>query len=317
MISVQRMVPEKWRDWDQFAGRSTQGSLYHQTGWLTAAGRLCEAEPAVWAIFKGSELIGGCAFLESTIGKQGIVGSCCQYNGLLFADAKSSKPYKKEQLLRQAGQTLTSVLREEYTTVSLSNMPCQLDIRPFSQVGWRVEVGYTYCWYTGSMRQLQKRCHNDIQRQLRNASQYSVKSRCCHDWEEVFRLWELSFSRKGLKVRLDRARIGEWYDYLANQGLVETYLAELRGEAVAGVTILKDKRSLYLWFNGLHPEYRNLGGHTLLLWEIMDKYSNNYSVFDLCGGDVPEVAAYKASLGATLTSHFRLTLANVAEAETS
>ncbi len=308
MYSVRRLKRDEWARWDRFVASAPNGTLYHTSYWLEQAGRLCGTTPAIWGIYKGSTLVGGCVFQEEAGDTpSGILGPCCQYNGFIMDNHRTIKPYRHERALHGAVSALTRELARKYRSVTLVNTPYLRDVRPFLWSGWDVRPCYTYVWETGEPEDLLPSMHNDARRQIRLA-EGKVKVEKCHGWQEVLRLWRLSFHRKGLKVRLEEEDLGRCYGALARRDMVETFLARSDAGYVAGLTILKHKEGIYLWFNGLDPAYRSSGSHTFLLWHVMNLYRTSTPFLDLCGGDIPEVAAYKAALGAALTPHYSCTL---------
>lgn len=306
MISTIRLQEQQWPLWDRFTETAQGGTLQHQTWWLRLAGASCHRLPAIWGVFKGDALIGGCALLENELSSSAGGGPCCQYQGLAFAGSRSSKAYRSEQNALRTGDALAGALSKAYQSVTFTNHPEIRDVRPFLWAGWKAEICYDYLWDILEGSTLQTLMHHDVRRQLKAAQDAKIVVHIGNEWETVFHLWRLSFDHKGLHLLLDPRTIGRWYEALAEKEMASTYLAFLHGSAVAGLTIVKWKRSLYLWFNGIDPAYRKSGAHTLLMWQVMMDHVESHKVFDLCGGDVPGVAAYKASLGARLVPHYRL-----------
>ncbi len=306
---VRKLGKDAWDRWDAFVKTAPHGTLYHTSHWLEQAGRLGGTSPAIWAVYKGSALIGGCVFQEETDGERpaGVLGPCTQYNGLLVNHLNTMKPYRHERALNGIVAALTREFIKHYRSVTVVNSHHVRDIRPFLWSGWKVSPRYTYVWNTGSPQKLLTPMHGDARRQIRIA-QGKIEIKRSVRCSEVLRLWRLSFKKKGLKVRLKDEDLERCFGALAIEGMAEAYLAVSDAVPVAGLTILKYKEEIYLWFNGLDPRHRSSGGHTYLLWHVMNRHRNDSRHMDLCGGDIPEVAMYKASLGAVLTSHFQCIL---------
>ncbi|MFC1821064.1 GNAT family N-acetyltransferase [Thermodesulfobacteriota bacterium] len=306
MILTRRIEEAEWPAWDSFVENAQGGTIQHQTFWLRLAGKTCHCNPIVWGVFKGRELIGGCALLEDASASSAKVAPCTQYNGLVFADSKSTKAYRQEKTALVVEEALAKELENYYRSVVMTNHPFIRDVRPFIWAGWNVDICYDYFWDMSDPDTIQQSMHHDVRRQLKIAESNGLQVRISHEWEKVFDLWKLSFGHKGLRLRLDPGMIGYWYEEMAKKNMAMTYLAETGGRAVAGLTVVKGKKTLYLWFNGLNSEYRKLGANTLLMWKAMLDHRYTHKLFDLCGGDVAGVAAYKSSLGAHLVPHYRV-----------
>jgi hypothetical protein len=306
MIHIRRIEEPEWPLWDEFVRMAKGGTLQHQSLWLMLSAKVSQCIPVVWGVFKGEALIGGCALLEDLSEAAAKCGPCCQYNGLVFSDTRSEKAYRHERMVHKGEEALAEELPKHYQTVVMHNHPSIIDVRPFIWAGWNVEVCYDYFWVMKDPETLKRSMHHDIRRQLKIAEGNGLHVRTCHDWNKVLQLWRLSFNHKGLRLLLDPKKIGHWYEVLAKMGMALTYLAETGRSAVAGLTIVKDKKTLYLWFNGLNPDYRRSGANTLLMWQAMMDHLDTHERFDLCGGDVPGVAAYKSSLGASFVPYYRV-----------
>ena len=79
----------------------------------------------------------------------------------------------------------------------------------------------------------------------------------------------------------------------------------MKGKAIAAILYLVDDRTVYYLFGANHPEFRKMGGGTLLVAEmIKDAFVRGVAEVDFVGVNSPNRGDYKISFNAELKPYF-------------
>lgn len=126
----------------------------------------------------------------------------------------------------------------------------------------------------------------------------------------VYRLYELSLQRQGLKPKFSISFLNKVDDILAKRGQRKILLAMGENHRVAAAQyIIWDGQTTYATFGGINPLNRQTGVGHLLFWEALSQNYGNSIIFDFEGSTLEHVEEFLRSFGGTLTPHFKITKA--------
>lgn len=101
------------------------------------------------------------------------------------------------------------------------------------------------------------------------------------------------------------------YKYLVmNNNMADFFLAELKGNYIAGRLELYYKERVYDWYAGDFDEYNSYYANEFLIWNILNRaYDNGFSIFDFGGAGTPNesygVRDFKKQFGGKMTNFGR------------
>jgi CelD/BcsL family acetyltransferase involved in cellulose biosynthesis len=123
----------------------------------------------------------------------------------------------------------------------------------------------------------------------------------------------VTYERQGRSVYVDEASFVGLCAALQAQERLAIYVAELDGQPISGLGIVKDYRGvIHEWIAGTDPDYLSLGVASYMLWKVIEDFSEQgFAWFDLDGADVREIARHKSQFNGQLTLHHMVTSRNL------
>src|SRR5262249_48884845 len=138
--TVRCLAQDEHQRWDSFVSASPEGTVFHSTAWLEAAGMPFE----LYGCFNGTELLGGWAVSRG--GKcyaGGPITSLPPYLGVIFSPP-APKYVTTLSNNKAVAATFAVFLKDTFERVELRLPPEIVDVQPFIWEGYRVQVRYTY-----------------------------------------------------------------------------------------------------------------------------------------------------------------------------
>ena len=134
--------------WDDLAVRSPQGTIFHDSDYLQVVADTSSNKLNIYGCFKDDELVGGCSLFVKSWG--GVVsnatssGPLTPYGGFLLPDLNGASVRKSELVQHGIINALCDRIQEDhYSSITITNSPDLLDIRPCTWRGWEGRVMYT------------------------------------------------------------------------------------------------------------------------------------------------------------------------------
>ena len=290
--------------WDEFVRLSPQGTLFHSTLWLEAAG-----EPfQLIGCFRGRELQGG--FATALLGPRVAVvpqPALTPYLGILFP--KSNAKYVTElSNNKEVGIALAAFLKSHFDWIQSSFAPEVRDLQPFIWQGFDVDLHYTYRLSLDDLSAVLNNMDARRRNKLVSAEKQGITVEVGVEFDDIVRLCAKSFERQsllathtGAAARFDAAlrRVGRCMGFLARAS---------EGTPLGAVWIAWDDKRAYYLLGGYDHSERSNKAVSLALWRAIQFTARDLKLreFDFEGSVIPAVEQFFRKFGATLTPFYTI-----------
>lgn len=174
---------------------------------------------------------------------------------------------------------------------------------------WKIYKATTLALTEGELKAWGNGFRDDVKNKINKARRSNVEIKKTSYFNA--RLWELTFSRRGLNPPINPQALAAWCSELMEQSLLRIYTAfvEEKQAAFRGELILGS--FAYDWIAGSDPEYNKLGVNQLLMAEIGSQFAaEGIAVWDLVDARIESIADFKRSFGAQEFYHWQASRAN-------
>jgi Acetyltransferase (GNAT) domain len=289
----------EFAQWDEFVRQSPQGTLFHSSLWLEAAG----APFRLLACFRGGELHGGFAVAVFDKHHAGAPHpALTPYLGVLFPP-NHGKYVTKISNHKAVASAFAAFLKKEFDTVNLRFPPEVVDLQPFIWEGFEAGLRYTYRLPLNDLEQALGNMDTDRRHNIISAERQGVQVESGANFEEVLRLSERSFQRQGLATTT-RPAAKKFEASLRAAGLCRTFLARSpSGAPIGGVWIAWDDKRAYYLLGGYEVSAKSNNAVALAMWRAIQYAASTLKLaeFDFEGSMIPAVEQFFRKFGAVLT----------------
>jgi hypothetical protein len=175
--------------------------------------------------------------------------------------------------------------------------------------GWNISKATTLALTECELKSWGRGFRDDVKNKLNKARREKVEIDRSPSLDEE--LWEMTFTRKGLRPPVKPAILKTWCSELLESSLLRIYSAFVDGKRAAFRGELIFGRFAYDWIAGADPEYNNMGVNQLLMAEIgSDLGAAGITVWDLVDARIERIADFKRSFGAREYHHWQAGRAN-------
>jgi hypothetical protein len=183
------------------------------------------------------------------------------------------------------------------------------DWLPFRWKGLKQTTRYTYIlpYKDLTEEQLRQKLSRGKKNIINRAEKNGITVTETEDFSLLYDYVGLSYKRQGLKFNiaykdlknLDEALVlrGKRLILKANDGNNRTH---------ALIYLAYNKKSAYYLLSGSDEKYRNLGGHTLVLWEAIKYFRGKVDCFNFGGSDIKSIEEHLSCFGGTLAPYFHI-----------
>jgi hypothetical protein len=284
-VEVRPLTEEEYVHWDQLVRRSSQGSIFHSSDWLSTCADSLNKKLQIYGCFKKGQIVAGCSFftLRRYFAKMAYTNlATTPYSGIILPSSQTDDGRKDE------AQNIMDALRIALENMScsyilLSNSPYLVDVSPFTSNGWKSIINYTYYLdlnnYGGHIL---KRLRWTVNK----AKKIGVTAEKSEDIPLFYRLLEDTFMRQNLGRPTSEDFYKNMFSLLQKKNQCELWIAKTKsGEASAAEIIVYDEKRAYRWSAASHTELRKTGAPSLLLYEVLkDLGMRGFKEIDLMGG---------------------------------
>jgi len=175
--------------------------------------------------------------------------------------------------------------------------------------GWKINKSATLAIKDSELDAWGNNFRDDVKNKINKANREKVQIIQSLSFNE--QLWELSYTRKGLKPPVKPSDLRMWCSNLLDGSILHIYSAIIDNREVAfrGQLIYGD--FAYDWIAGSDPEYHHLGTNQLLMAEIGSELrKKGITLWDLVDGRIKGIADFKKSFGAEEFHHWQACKAN-------
>jgi len=218
-----------------------------------------------------------------------------QYFGPVFYDSEMEGEFINE---------VVDYCRETCDYIYLSFPPEFNSIAKFAG-NWKINKAVTLAVDSSQLDHWGNDFRDDVKNKINKANRSGIKIEQSDSLNEE--LWEVSFSRTGLRPPIKPSDLKRRCSDLMEGSLLRIYTAVIDGNAVAFRGQLIYGGFAYDWIAGSDPDYHHLGTNQILMAEIgSDLKKTGISIWDLVDARVSSIAEFKKSFGALEYYHWQI-----------
>lgn len=285
--------------------QSATTPLWCRAELMHAAGSLHEFEPKLINVHKGEELVAQLPVYEqSVLGFTRLLpthGS--YYQGVHFYHPPDTSPTRNGLDELRISSELALFLKKHYKKFTINLAPSNYDMRGFTWNKVKVMPLYTYVHdFSSELMPL-----SNERRKLRSAAKegYTFEERL--DASTFIELSKKMYTRKQHHPVSDYGRFEAYVEDLHKVGLLKQYNVCRDGKIVSiNILLQADAHGAYSLFRCSEKVEMDKG---VSLWHthmLVQTLKSRCQIMDLCGGNVPDIARFKAAMGLQLQQFFRI-----------
>lgn len=307
-LDVTMLRPEEFAQWEEFVGRSADGCIYAEAGYLDALATVTGAGFHIVGVRRAGALVGGVALYETHSALHGRHAGprlLLYYHGPIFAPYEGAYPSQRtarDLEIRTALLDHLSSLR--YDSVILKSRSTVQDVRTFMDRGWQASPSYTYVVPLTNLKEQWQRVDGNLRRLINRCTETDqLTFTDDEDFDSFFRLHALTLGRRKVPTYLPELAFRRFVERTRAAGLVRLQHARLpNGSAIASQLVLLGKHPVgHVACAGMDPAYSRLGATAFLRWRGFEALAAlGYTGVDLTDAALNSVTHFKSQLGGTL-----------------
>jgi hypothetical protein len=310
-MEVKELSRGDFIQWDAFVDSSSNGTIFHKTGWLDTCARSLGKKVKIFGCFDNGNLVGGCSlFIGNLWGIVPIAESICPmtpYGGFLMSPFLHGGGRKKEFFNRQILDSLISFIEDEhFLKINIRNSPGFSDIRPFTWNGWKSEVFFTY--YFNLEWNIESHIDHSLKRNIRKAEKNNIIIETSTDISKYYSLLCGTYSRKNMKPPTQKHLLYELFSFIKDQNCGEMLVAKTpNNDIICARITLWDNRQAINWTAASDFDFLNTNATTLLHFENFKRLKEKgFSSVNMMMANVPQLSDYASFFNPTLVPYFEV-----------
>jgi hypothetical protein len=300
---IRQLTPELFETWNAFVDTSPQGDVFCYSWWLDA---ITKGNFRILAVFENDEIVAGIplAYYLGKINEPPLTRTL----GPLF---------KKQPTL--SDHDLTTVERR-WLNLLLDQIPLDeleqfctshnfTDWLPFRWRGLKQMTRYTYLIdYNGKNESdLWSALNRGRKKTINKAKKNDVLVKITDDLLTFYQLNELTYQKQGVKFPLSFEDFKLLDDEIAKRDKRRIITAfDKNNQPHAAIYLAFNGKSAYALLSAGDPQFRHLGGHTLVLWEAIKYFHGKVSFFNFGGSNIERIENHIRGFGGKLTPYFHI-----------
>lgn len=303
-MRVEILRPDQYCQWDDFVENSPQGDIFCYSWWLDAT---TKSNFRILAVFENKEIVAGIPVAYDNHNKIN-EPPLTRTLGILYRNIEYQSRQKQTTTERKwAGELLKYIPADDF--IQMCTHHSFTDWLPFRWHGLRQTTRYTYIIdYKGlNTTDLWNNLDRLRKRMINKAGKNGIRTETSDDISLVYRYESLTYERQGLKFRLPDKDLRELDDTIkkrSNRLILKAFDNNNHVHAVIYVTY--NHKSAYALLSGGDPALRDLGGHTLVMWEAIKFFADKVEYFNFGGSDIERIENHIRGFGGTLTPYFHI-----------
>ena len=260
--------------WNELAVQSPQGSIFHNSDYLRMVADASSRKINIYGCFKDDELVGGCPlFVKRSRGGNSAIskGPNTPYAGFLLPDQDSTNVRKSELVQHGILNTLCDrIQRDRYSSITITNSPDLLDIRPCLWRGWEGRVAYTY--YVNLEGNFFERFSKGVRREVRKAVDAGIYVEKLGDAAIHHKLLTQVFGRQELDAPADKNFFTNMLDFIERKKCGSMWVArDEPGNVLASRIWIWDNKRAYAWSAASNQTSRDSGANQFLFVKLLEE----------------------------------------------
>ena len=294
---------EHFKQWDDFVDDSPQGDVFCYSWWLDA---VTYGNFKIFAIFEAGSIVAGIplAYYFGKINEPPLTRTL----GPLFKPITNLSPHKISNLHRKwLNALIDKIPADEFEQFCTSHN--FHDWLPFKWRGYKQMTRYTHLIdYAGKDEvKLWGALNRGIKKTIYRAINHKIKVLVTCDLESFYHIIELTYHRQNLEFSFSFKDFKRLDDEILKRDQRRIFTAfNEAGDPLAAFYFAFNSKSAYGLLGGGDPQFRKLGGQTLVLWEAIKYFRDKTLFFNFGGSDIPQIEAHLRGFGGLPTQYFRI-----------
>lgn len=297
------MSPADFQKWDSFVDASPQGDVFCYSWWLNA---ITKDNFKLLAILDKDEIVSGIplAYYFGRINEPPLTRTL----GPLFKNIENMPEHDKTTL---HGRWMNLLIDQIpiYEVEQFCTSHNFTDWLPFRWRGYKQTTRYTYIIdYSGKNEAmlwsgLNRGKKGNIGRAYRN----HLTVKITNELLPFYRLVELTYKRQGLVFPFsfdDFKKLDDEIQKRDRRRIITAF--DDNNQPHAAVYVAFNHKSAYALLSGGDPQFRHLGGHTLVIWEAMKYFRDKVGLFNFGGSGIERIEKHLRGFGGVLTQYFHI-----------
>lgn len=300
--------------WDDFVEYSPQGTVFAKTGFLNSLG----VNFQIITVYFKQKIVVGTVILFSEDGKTlPAPFPFTPYQGLLLANNYTKPDHKRNSEEFLILTWFIEQLIDKFERISLAHSWKLQDIRPLQWYNYhtpekgKFEVQLRYTGILNLIKfenfDLYLSCIRAVRRQeMRKAINNNLSIKVSDNIEILDKLQREVWARQGIEnIEKESYLLKAIAQKSLEKGFGMLKVCYLDATPVSAILFLFDQKRGYYMFAGNNPEYRESGGSTFLLLDLIEEcFKRKLQEVDFVGVNSPNRGDYKLSFNPEIKPYF-------------
>lgn len=272
---VRPLTQVDYPQWDSLVEESPQGSIFSSSTYLAILAEATGSRLKIIGCFLDEDLIGGCSLFERRnhfIGTYAVSkGPDTPFCGFVYKKTDEIKIRKKEMEYNACLNALSEyIIKEKYASISISNSPNLVDIRPFLRQDWECTIAYTY--YINLEQFSCEDFSSNTKEQIRQAINEDLQYGNHFSIDSHYQLLMEEFEQRNSPPPLNKLMLQKFFDLfqLTNSGEIKT-VSDSSGKLLASYFFVWDNKRAYAWNAAHSPDIHDTGPKYLLMYRTFEE----------------------------------------------
>jgi len=308
-FEVRILTEPQYDQWDHFVEQSVQGTIFHSSAWITTSSKMHNVDFAIIGVFNNSDLIGGCSLYIKNIFPGYKIGytidQLTPYGGFVIANPTSVHVRESET---RDHEIISLVLKKIRTLnlakINLVNGPGLVDIRPFTRLGWRERVYYTYIM--SLEKDIFLNVSHGARRSIRKAQKRGISIKKEYNPDIFWKLAIATYDKQKMNVPYKKDHIFTFMEMLIRNKLGDMWIAETpSGEPASAIFYIYDPHMVHGWLGVNDPGFKDTGAVSFILFETLkDLQKCGFHRFNIMAANTPHLAQFYSSFNPRLVPYY-------------
>lgn len=307
-LIVHNLLPHQYEIWDHFVDESPQGDVFCYSWWLET---ITQNQFQLLAIFENNEIVAGIplAWYLGKINEPPLTRTL----GPLFKNLNHLNEHNRTTVERKWLKVLLEAIPkvevEQFCTSHIIT-----DWLPFKWKGYKQMTRYTYLieYSHLSQQDLWKQMNQGRRRMIVKAEKNGIYTKVTESLYDFYKLVQLTYQRQGLVFNFSYNDFKKLDDEInsRNKRLIITAFDQ-NNKQHAAIYLVFNQKSAYYLLSGGDPEFRHLGGQTLIIWEAIKHFRTKVNYFNFGGSEIEGIETHFRGFGGKLTPYFHIFTQNL------
>ncbi len=296
-MEVRPLISEDFPFWNALVADSAEGTIYHDTRWLSAVCRATRDSWLVYGAFQDTELVAG---VPLAIRSKGPFSIARRAFATPYASIVVAKNFENSQAVLAA--KLADATRAQHSLTTLAFPPNASEA--LFPVHWSTRKRHTYVHNITDSAAFWSSIASGARNKVRKAEKAGIQIEKNTSAEAFDALYRDTFSRQGRELPFNTASLIQLLDDLVVSGIGSYYVSKLPdGSPCACALFVWDKRSVYYSLAGSDEQLKKTGAPSLLVWRAVQEMPCTMLHFDLGGANIPAITRFKKKFRGVLKDY--------------